>query len=223
MYFKDADRIIAVSDNDMLKYKRIVTQSKVVVIPNFMDELHQNDISVRNNNFIVFSGSFSSFQNIEGFKWFHANVWSEEISKLARLILVGSNSDLLLKQLNINDNKIEATGWVEDATIYIKNAKLAIVPLLHGSGTRFKCIEAMMYKTPLIGTYKGTEGIINREKIFILEDNAKQFEKKIIDVLKKPEQMLQKTELAYKTFETEYSYAANKKRIALLLDELMKK
>lgn len=89
--------------------------------------------------------------------------------------------------------------------------------------TRFKCIEAMMYKTPLIGTYKGTEGIINREKIFILEDNAKQFEKKIIDVLKKPEQMLQKTELAYKTFETEYSYAANKKRIALLLDELMKK
>jgi polysaccharide biosynthesis protein PslH len=135
--------------------------------------------------------------------------------------LVGNNSDTLIKNLNINDNKIEATGWVEDTSIYIKEAQIALAPLLHGSGTRFKCIEAMMYNTPLIGTKKGTEGIINKENIFTITDNPKIFRKKIIEILNNPKAIIHKTEAAYKTYQEEYSFKANKTRIRLLLDELM--
>ena len=56
---------------------------------------------------------------------------------------------------------------------YIAQAAGVIVPLLHGSGTRLKCLEAMALRTPIIATSKGVEGV--ERVIFIIADTGQAF------------------------------------------------
>jgi glycosyltransferase involved in cell wall biosynthesis len=51
------------------------------------------------------------------------------------------------------------TGFVDDITALIKSADLIIVPILSGSGTRFKIIESAACGRPIISTTVGAEGL----------------------------------------------------------------
>ena len=71
---------------------------------------------------------------------------------------------------------IRALGEVDDMKPYIGKARATVVPLLHGSGTRLKCIESMALKTQLISTNVGAEGI-EHEGSIIIADNPQIFKK----------------------------------------------
>ena len=51
---------------------------------------------------------------------------------------------------------------------FYKSAKIAVVPINKGSGTRLKILEAMSFALPVVSTSKGAEGIdyTNDENIF---------------------------------------------------------
>ena len=105
--------------------------------------------------------------------------------KNLRIYLIGIGSDKFLEDYNFNKEIITSTGWVRSIKKYFKVADLAVVPLLYESGTRFKILEAAMYKIPVISTKIGAEGLPlkNNESIF-LEDNPKKFANKIISISK---------------------------------------
>ena len=53
--------------------------------------------------------------------------------------------------------------------------------LKYESGTRFKILEAGLYKIPVISTTLGAEGLkYKKDESIIIEDNATKFAKKII-------------------------------------------
>ena len=54
---------------------------------------------------------------------------------------------------------VEVTGTVPDLRPYYGRALAAIVPLLSGSGTRLKILEAMAARVPVISTAVGAEGL----------------------------------------------------------------
>ena len=88
--------------------------------------------------------------------------------KNLRIYLIGIGSDKFLEDYNFNKEIITSTGWVRSIKKYFKVADLAVVPLLYESGTRFKILEAAMYKIPVISTKIGAEGLPlkNNESIF---------------------------------------------------------
>ena len=101
--------------------------------------------------------------------------------KLLKIYLVGMNSDIFFKRMNIDKKNIIATGRVKDITKYFEIANLSAVPLLYESGTRFKILEAGLYKIPVISTTLGAEGLkYKKNESIIIEDNAKKFANKII-------------------------------------------
>src|SRR5205814_366800 len=53
----------------------------------------------------------------------------------------------------------EVQGQVEDAVRELARAKLAVVPLLVGSGTRVKILEAWAAGLPIVSTTVGAEGL----------------------------------------------------------------
>ena len=65
---------------------------------------------------------------------------------------------------------------------YIASAKATVVPLLHGSGTRLKCVESMALKTQIISTDLGAEGIEHEGSIITADDPYK-FKSEILEVL----------------------------------------
>ena len=68
------------------------------------------------------------------------------------------------------------TGEVEDAVLELARAEVAMVPLLAGSGTRLKILEAWSAGTPVVSTSIGAEGLPVRDgEHLLLADGADAF------------------------------------------------
>ena len=57
------------------------------------------------------------------------------------------------------DERIRVVGQVDDAVAEIARAKACVVPLLSGSGTRFKILEAWAAARAVVSTSTGAEGL----------------------------------------------------------------
>jgi glycosyltransferase involved in cell wall biosynthesis len=76
-----------------------------------------------------------------------------------QLLLVGGMPTLKMLDGAKNEGRILVTGAVTDVRPYIAAASAMVVPLLEGSGTRFKILEAFAAKVPVISTAKGAQGL----------------------------------------------------------------
>lgn len=134
----------------------------------------REEASATDNN-IIFCGSMDYFPNQEGLIWFCKEVFPLILKKnpQVKLMVVGKGDtgdelDSLLKH-----DSIIFFGMVDDVNDYYKKAAVAIVPLLSGSGTRLKLLEAMGRKTAVVSTVAGAEGInyTNEKNVLIADDN----------------------------------------------------
>jgi glycosyltransferase involved in cell wall biosynthesis len=131
------DRILAASRQDA---ERIGFDA--AVYPNAVPE---RPMPERTDEFAVaMSGNFDYVPNRQGRQWFEQRVWpglAEEFPGLEwRLIGKGANP-------------------VEDAVAELARSQVAVVPILSGSGTRLKILEAWSAGTPVVSTTLGAEGL----------------------------------------------------------------
>lgn len=110
---------------------------------------------------ILFCGSLDYLPNREGISWFCREVFPlirlEKAS--ARLLVVGRGDPGDEVRLLLQGEGITYYGAVEDVKVYYNKAALAVVPLLSGSGTRLKVLEAMGNRVAMVSTAVGAEGI----------------------------------------------------------------
>lgn len=214
-YFNQAAAVLVVSEVDKAYHKSFIDPSKLFVIPNFLDEREYELDVVRDPNVLVMTANFSMFMNYEGLKWFVENVWNDELAAKFQLLLVGRHSKEALLKLKGTDEwkNIKAIGKVPDVKPFIGMASGVIIPLLHGSGTRLKCLEAMALKTPVISTAKGVEGV--RSDNFIIANTAEGFRKALLTFNGKGPAL---GTLLREDFMQEYSAAVNKKRMEEIIN-----
>lgn len=212
-FFRQADSLIAVSDDDLTFYERYYKRPRLYMIPNYIDEKeYQGTNHTPKKNQVVMTGTFLAFQNNEGLRWFLEEVWDDHLASLSNLIVVGRGSleqfDMLI-QKNPSVKNAEALGCVDDIKQYITESKVAIIPLHHGSGTRLKCIEAMALKTNIVGTTLGVQGIKHNGTILTADDSAG-FKEHLVKVLSDEVHL---EEEAFKVFLETYSSHSNTPRI----------
>jgi glycosyltransferase involved in cell wall biosynthesis len=109
---------------------------------------------------IVFSGNLGYQPNIAGVRWFRRNVWPllARAHPQLRWRLVGKN-EAAVRRLVDDDDRIVLTGPVADAVQELARTRLAVVPVISGSGTRTKIIEAWAAGLPVVSTTIGAEGL----------------------------------------------------------------
>ncbi|BBO77660.1 hypothetical protein DSCW_50770 [Desulfosarcina widdelii] len=66
---------------------------------------------------------------------------------------------------------VEFVGFVENLTELYENTRVVCVPVLSGSGTRIKILEAASYGKPIVATEVGAEGIDLKDNEQILIRN----------------------------------------------------
>lgn len=214
-YFKLADLLIAVSEQDKYFHSHFISPYKIHVIPNFLDESLYNKDFIKQDYFVM-TANFGVYMNQMGLRWLIKDVWNNEINSRYVLKLVGRRSKEFLNSITEAKKyeNIIALGEVDNILPYIGEAKAVLVPLLHGSGSRLKCLEAMALKTPIISTSKGAEGIISEH--LIIADAPEKFRSGILNL--EPLNVL--TENLYNDFMENYSLRANKHRLKLLIDSI---
>jgi glycosyltransferase involved in cell wall biosynthesis len=93
-------------------------------------------------------------------RFFRHEVWPRLRERWPDLIwrLIGKHAEGL-KQFTSGDPRIEVQGQVDDAVRELARARVAVVPLLAGSGTRLKILEAWAAGLPVVSTTIGAEGL----------------------------------------------------------------
>jgi glycosyltransferase involved in cell wall biosynthesis len=214
LFFRKADAVLCVSDEDGQAYARFLPEDRLHVVPNFID-IADCYADVERENRIIMTGSFGNFQNVEGLRWFVNEVWDERLHARTSLCVAGRLSDRASEEF-AHIPGIVGLGTREDLLGEMVRSRAAIVPLWHGGGTRLKCLEAMATRTPVIATSKGCEGIRHRGAFRVADDVAS-FRAAILDVLDNPGKAAQDADRARAIFDSDYSLAANAARLQCAL------
>jgi glycosyltransferase involved in cell wall biosynthesis len=162
------DVILVASEDD----RRRVEHERVIVYPNALPEIALPGVA--EENCIVFSGNLEYHPNIEGVRWFLEKIWVR-LGNVPEWRLVGRNPEAVAG-LVAGEGRIRVVGPVEDAVTELARAKVCVVPLLSGSGTRFKILEAWAAGRAVVSTSIGAEGLGARDgEHLLIADSAGEF------------------------------------------------
>ena len=114
---------------------------------------------------------------------------------------------------------IEVTGFVEDAVAAIAQSQVAVVPLLAGSGTRIKILEAWAAGTPVVSTTAGRRGPEFRDREhLVLADDAESFTAAVSELLALPVNRERIGAAGRRLYEERYTWPSAWKALDALFD-----
>jgi glycosyltransferase involved in cell wall biosynthesis len=170
------DVVLAASEEDRAR----IQHPDVRVFPNALPEITQP--LAAESNAIAFSGNLEYHPNIEAVRWFRTEVWPR-VRENVEWRLIGRNPSAIA-HLTAGDPRIKLIGPVDNAVAALAEAKVCIVPLLSGSGTRFKILEAWAAARPVVSTTIGAEGLGARDgEHLLIADDAPTFSAAILRLL----------------------------------------
>jgi glycosyltransferase involved in cell wall biosynthesis len=165
--------LLAVSNVDAAIVRAAAPQARIRVYPNAIPAAPlppRGDEEV-----IIFSGNMEYHPNRSAVRFFRREVWPLLRERWPGLVwrLIGKNPEAV-REFTSGDPKIEVMGSVADAVSELAQGRLAVVPLLAGSGTRLKILEAWAAGLPVVSTTLGAEGlpVCNEENILLADDAA---------------------------------------------------
>ena len=143
---------------DAERVRQIAPGARVVVYPNAIPLVSRPPREEQ--DIIVFSGTLEYEPNRTAVRYFAAEIWPALRDRWPGLKwrLIGRNPEAVERYVT-GDPGIECTGPVEDAMSYLAAAKVAVAPILSGSGTRLKIVEAWAAGVPVVSTTLGAEGL----------------------------------------------------------------
>ena len=136
---------------------------------------------------LLFCGALNYQPNRRGLEWFYRAIWplirveDQEI----RLSIVGYGAEPKDFSALRADSAVDFIGEVENVVPQYHQTSVSIVPLLEGSGTRVKILEAMALGSPVVSTSIGAEGIsLDFGREILLADEPREFAKAVLHLLR---------------------------------------
>jgi glycosyltransferase involved in cell wall biosynthesis len=176
-------QVLTTSASDADAALAIAPTARITVYPNAIPRIAPP--AHANEDAIVFSGNMEYHPNLGAVRFFRTEVWPQLRERWPGLVwrLVGKNPEAV-SRYTAGDPRIEVTGEVSDAVVELARARAAVVPLLAGSGTRFKILEAWAAGVPVVSTTIGAEGLpaVHGENL-LLADGGPAFVSAVTEVL----------------------------------------
>ena len=194
------DQILVTSASDA----RHVARS--TVYPNALPYLPKPPKTER--DVIVFTGNLEYQPNRSAIFHFRERIWPQLRQRWPTLTweIIGKNAHAL-HGIGQGDPRINLVGPVDDAIARIADAKVAIVPLLAGSGTRIKILEAWAAATPVVSTAIGAEGLEGQSGTHLLiADQPSDFAAAVSKFLADPLMRVRMGDAGRHLFEDRYSW-----------------
>jgi len=182
------DHCIMVSERDRETMAELYGATNTSVIPTGVDVdyFQPADGEAAGENGLVFTGSMDWLPNEDAMAWFAAEILPRIRREVpATFRIVGRNPSAAVQRLAREHEGIEVTGTVDDVRPYIDHAKVYLVPLRIGGGTRIKIFEAMAMGKAVVSTAIGAEGLpVTDGEDVIIADDAECFARRVVELVK---------------------------------------
>ncbi|MGD1948927.1 MAG: glycosyltransferase family 4 protein [Leptolyngbyaceae cyanobacterium] len=229
-FIRAVDQVWMCSQEDVRRLHQLysIKDGTAYVIPNGVNPDYYKTASSchtlpNDTKTLIYLGRFSYQPNAEA-----ASILLNQIYPLLKksvgncqLLLVGCDPTKAMLNAAQADANIVVTGQVDDVRPYLARATVMVVPLLKGSGTRLKHLEAFAAKCPVISTTKGAEGLeVEDEKQLLLRDSPATMVEAIQQLWQEPHRAQALTEDAYRYFLERYTWSAVGQKIQRCLAQL---
>jgi len=155
-----ATRAFFVTDAEANLFRRLAPAcaGRVETIGNGVDTEHYAPSAAFASPFaadsvpIVFTGAMDYWPNIDGVRWFAAEVLPQlrKLHPRAHFTIVGMRPTAAVKALAAAD--VTVTGKVPDVRPYLQHATVVVAPLRVARGVQNKILEAMAMARPVVAT-----------------------------------------------------------------------
>lgn len=208
-YWKRAKRLAAMSEDDKNFIQRLEQKLQVNVVANGVDIEYfaKTKKQKPKNPTVLFVGQFKWLPNRDATKFLVEEIWPKikEAIKDARLWIVGRNPPDDILKFAAGDIRVD--GRVEDVRVAYGASDVLLAPIRNGRGTKYKILEAMATKTPIVGTRLAVEGInIKNNKEALVASNANDLASATIRVLKDRELGQKLADAAYRLVREQYNW-----------------
>jgi glycosyltransferase involved in cell wall biosynthesis len=152
------DLVVAVSDEDLRALP--VPPSQLAVIPNGVDTASFSPTPLPAGPRLVFTGALYTGPNRDGLQWFCREVLPliRRQQPNATLTIAGMAPTADVAALGAVEG-VNVLSDVADIRPFIGEARVVVVPLRVGSGSRLKILEALAAGRPVVSTTVGAEGL----------------------------------------------------------------
>ncbi|MCS6953884.1 MAG: glycosyltransferase family 4 protein [Bryobacterales bacterium] len=206
--------VLAACEKDAQTVRSLAPEARVAVYPNTIP--HRPAPPVPEQDVIVFSGNLEYPPNRHAVRYFASRIWPALRRERPELIwrIVGRNPEAVRPFLR-GDPRVELTGPVEDALPWIAAAKVVVVPVQCGSGTRVKILEAWAAGRAVISTSFGAEGLPARsgEHLWVA-DGEEAFLQAVLTLLNSEPLRRRLGESGRRLYEREFTWDAAWRRLA---------
>lgn len=158
---ENAELVVVMSEHDKSELGKFAAPHSIHAIPNGVD---CNQFSPKTGHripdSILFVGFFRHEPNVQAVDYFCRDVLPLIRKDRPDVILhiVGASPPVKIQHL-ANEPGIEVLGKVDDISAYYRKCAVFVAPILKGSGTRLKILEAMASGSPVVSTTIGAEGL----------------------------------------------------------------
>ncbi|HLI05175.1 MAG TPA: glycosyltransferase [Ktedonobacteraceae bacterium] len=207
---RNADLVLVASERESQLLKSMLAEKSIHVVPNgvdietFSDDFRQQEV----NHQIIFTGAMNYYPNIHAVLFFAQHCWPLIRAQIpdATWLIVGRKPAPQVQRLAELPG-VTVTGEVPDTRPYLAASSLALAPLLIGSGTRLKILEALAMHKAVVSTSIGCEGLaVVPGRHLMIEDQPEKFAQAVVALLNDSERRRALGAAGRALVETEYSW-----------------
>lgn len=199
------DEVWAISPEEQYVFDQF-SKADVKLVPMMMDAPVLSDAAKKYD--LVYVGN-DNIHNVTSVKWFFDNVYP--------LLPADINICMAGKIVNhIPDlNNVTKIAFTEDLSELYNASKIALCPMLQGTGIKVKVVEALAHALPVVCTTRGVDGLPKHHNGCLVSDDADKFAANITSLLTNGTLYAEQSRQAKATF----THTFDKKVVFKLLDE----
>ena len=221
-YWKQAKRVVAMSEDDKKAMIRQLPSLAVDIVPNGVDSdfFGKKITSQSKDPVILYLGNFTWLQNREAVEVLVNKVWPRIKNKLptAKLWIIGKNAKEFFANLESGDVRVDEVLDVRE--VYQKGSVL-VAPIYGGGGTRYKNLESFASGLPVVTTSIGIRGTEAKDKVeVVIRDEPEDIASAAIDLINNKSFSKKIAENAKKMVKEKYDWDPIAKKLSNIYEQL---
>jgi len=188
---RNADTIIAISDDDARRIREMGASGPVIVAPNGVDlerlrpveaetrQKRKRELGLDGKCVVIFSGGIH-FPNVMAARFLKGLATRHERDNLAFMVIGRAATP------SCSTKNFKAVGFVPDVVPYYEAADIAVNPLTAGSGSSLKTLEFLAMGLPTITTSTGARGLGIHDRKEALIRNLSEFSEALGELVSNP-------------------------------------
>jgi lipopolysaccharide biosynthesis protein/glycosyltransferase involved in cell wall biosynthesis len=159
--YRAADGVLAVSAEEAELLNSLVAPDLAHWIPD-AEDLAASAVAARDRRGIVFVGSFHHLPNVDALEYFCHEILPllpDSLLDDHPVWIVGDGLEEVTSRIALDTRNVRLVGWTPSLLPYFERARVSVVPLRYGAGTKRKVIQALTVGTPTVTTSIGAEGL----------------------------------------------------------------